>query len=217
MDDEDPRAAIERLCRERGEDFAGLSRLLGRNPAYVQQFVRRGTPRKLDEGDRATLARYFGVSERCFGGPAPVGRTPPVALRTVPMLDVGASAGPGAEPGGEAAAGGIAFDERTLRGLAGGDPAALSMIRVAGDSMLPTLADGDRIMVDRGAADRPLRDGIHVVRIDDALVVKRITVTGDGGRIVITSDNPAVPDPGERARGDVAVIGRVVWVGRRIL
>ena len=216
MDNEDPRAAIERLCRERGEDFAGLSRLLGRNPAYVQQFVRRGSPRKLDEADRATLARYFGVSQAAFGGPALPDRVAAPALRQVPMLNVGASAGPGAEAGDEAAAGGIAFDERTLRELAGGDPAALSMIRVAGDSMAPTLADGDRIMVDRGAADRPLRDGIHVVRLDDALVVKRVAVTGDAARVVLTSDNPAAVDPGERALADVTVVGRVVWVGRRL-
>src|SRR4051794_22831618 len=28
----DPRHVLERLCSERGEDFAGLSRMLGRNP-----------------------------------------------------------------------------------------------------------------------------------------------------------------------------------------
>ncbi|HEV8407855.1 MAG TPA: peptidase S24, partial [Sphingomicrobium sp.] len=36
----DPRLVLERLCAERGEDFAGLSRMLGRNAAYIQQFVR---------------------------------------------------------------------------------------------------------------------------------------------------------------------------------
>src|SRR5689334_15101577 len=43
----DPRLTLERLCAERGEDFAGLSRMLGRNPAYIQQFVRRGVPKRL--------------------------------------------------------------------------------------------------------------------------------------------------------------------------
>ena len=38
----DPRQVIERLCAERGEDFASLSRMLGKNSAYIQQFVRRG-------------------------------------------------------------------------------------------------------------------------------------------------------------------------------
>lgn len=48
---EDGRAALERLIEERGEDYAGLSRLIGRNPAYVQQFIKRGTPRRLAEED----------------------------------------------------------------------------------------------------------------------------------------------------------------------
>ena len=55
----DPRKALERLCAERGEDFAGLSRFLGKNPAYIQQYIRRGTPRRLKEEERRKLARFF--------------------------------------------------------------------------------------------------------------------------------------------------------------
>lgn len=216
MDAPDPRMLIERLCRERGEDFAGLSRLLGRNPAYIQQYVRRGTPKKLDEADRRVLARYLGVAESRLGGPATADAPAPPVLRFVPMLDVGASAGPGAEADREMVTGGIGFDERMLRGLAGGDPSALSMIRVQGDSMVPTLEDGDMIMVDRAAALRPLRDGIHVVRIDGTLVVKRLAVLDGGARVRIGSDNPAAPDPGIWPIGDVGTIGRVVWAGGRV-
>lgn len=216
MDAPDPRMLIERLCRERGEDFAGLSRLLGRNPAYIQQYVRRGTPKKLDEADRKVLARYLGVAESRLGGPVVVDAPILPTLRFVPMPDVGASAGPGADTDRETVTGGIGFDERMLRGLAGGDPSALSMIRVRGDSMAPTLADGDMIMVDRAAALRPLRDGIHVVRIDGALVVKRLTLLDGGARVRIGSDNPSAPDPGIRPIGDLGMIGRVVWAGGRV-
>jgi hypothetical protein len=65
----DPRAVLEQLCSERGEDFAGLSRMLGRNPAYIQQYVRRGVPKRLKEEERRKLARYFSVSEALLGGP----------------------------------------------------------------------------------------------------------------------------------------------------
>ena len=64
----DPRHVLERLCVERGEDFAGLSRMLGRNAAYIQQFVRRGVPKRLKEEERRKLARYFAVSEAVLGG-----------------------------------------------------------------------------------------------------------------------------------------------------
>ncbi|PHQ61699.1 MAG: peptidase S24, partial [Sphingobium sp.] len=97
---QDARIALDRLIAERGENYADLSRLIGRNPAYIQQFIKRGTPRKLDEDDRRVLARYFGVSEELLGGgtPAPVVSarvrgTP--AVVSVPRLSLGASAGGG--------------------------------------------------------------------------------------------------------------------------
>ena len=47
-------------------------------------------------------------------------------------------------------------------------------VKVDGDSMAPTLNHGDDIMVDNRAAAGPLRDGIHVIRLDDVLMVKRL-------------------------------------------
>ncbi|MGQ4827542.1 S24 family peptidase, partial [Enterococcus faecalis] len=61
---------------------------------------------------------------------------------------------------------------------------------------------------------RPWRDGIHVVRIDDVLLVKRLESAGPG-RVRVLSDNPAYPRF-ERPLAEVAIIGRVVWKGGRI-
>jgi hypothetical protein len=209
------RAALERLIRERGEDYASLSRLLGRNPAYMQQFMKRGTPRRLAEDDRRLLARYFGVDESVLGG------TPALAsdegLLSIPRLDVQASAGPGAVESAEKRLGRIGFDMAWLRrlGLGGGGPGRLSVIRVDGDSMSPTLSDGDDILVDREDGAGRLRDGIYVLRIEEALVVKRLAL-GPGGRLSVRSDNDAYPGWPDLEPAAVDVVGRVVWVGRRL-
>ena len=42
--------------------------------------------------------------------------------------------------------------------------------------MAPTLNAGDDILVDLGDCAERLRDGIYVLRVDDALVVKRIAL-----------------------------------------
>ncbi len=86
------------------------------------------------------------------------------------------------------------------------------MIRVIGDSMLPTLTDGDEILVDRRDAHERLRDGIYVLRADGALLVKRLVREGEG--FAVRSDNPTA-DPVDLA-GGVDVIGRVLWAGRRL-
>ncbi|MBO9711405.1 LexA family transcriptional regulator [Sphingomonas sp.] len=205
MDTAAQRAALAALIAEHGASYARLSRLLGRNDAYLQQFVTRGSPRELAERDRALLARYFGVPEVRLGGPEPAG------LVEVARLDVGASAGPGGLVDSEARRRPGGFSPELLRAL-GVRPEAASMIRVAGDSMLPTLEDGDEILVDRDRR-RIESDGIHVARIDGELVVKRLRPTVGGVEVV--SDNPDYPVRVYALR-DVEVIGRVVWLGRAL-
>jgi hypothetical protein len=212
MRNDDARAALGRLIDERGEDYAGLSRLLGRNPAYIQQYIKRGSPRRLAEADRRLLARYFGVDETVLGGEGGEAR----GLLPVPRLDVGASAGGGAFDGDERALAHIAFDPAWLRRIARGAPDLLSIIRVTGDSMAPTLVDGDDILVDRGDGADRLRDGIYVLRIDDALVVKRVAVNPAARTLSVRSDNPAYPGWPDCDPAAVDIVGRVVWTGRRV-
>lgn len=210
--EQDPRAALERLIMENGDDYAGLSKLVGRNAAYIQQFIKRGTPKKLPEAERGILARYFGVDETVLGGRAPLSQSS--GIRLIPKLAVGASAGPGSINEAETLAGKIGFDEKWLR-KQGLDPAKLSLIRVEGDSMSPTLNHGDDIMVDNRAALAAPRDGIHVIRLEDALMVKRIA-HGPAGRVSVLSDNPAYPGWPDVDGASVTIVGRVVWAGRRL-
>jgi phage repressor protein C with HTH and peptisase S24 domain len=210
----DPRVVLERLCAERGEDFAGLSRMLGRNPAYIQQFVRRGVPKKLGEEERRKLARYFSVSESLLGGPPD--EEPAGGLVSVKRTPVRASAGPGAVPYEQAGRPYLAFDENWLKRLTASPAGRLSIIRVEGDSMAPTLNAGDDILVDLGDCMERLRDGIYVLRADDALVVKRLALHPAGRRVTVQSDNPAYPDWPDCDLDDLQCIGRVIWAGRKV-
>ncbi|OYU35636.1 MAG: transcriptional regulator [Novosphingobium sp. PASSN1] len=213
------RQRLVALAAERGVSLSALSGLLGRNAAYLQQFVRKGSPRKLEENDRRTLAEFFGVDEGELGAPTRetvqvVGAgAPPKAAdwADIPRLPLGASAGPGTVALDPAPIDRLRFSGRWLR-QQGLEPGMLSVIEVEGDSMEPTLRDGDEILVDR--APRPLRSGLHVIRLDDVLLVKRLE-PGSAGTLLVISDNPAYPRM-ERARADVAVLGRVVWKGGRI-
>ena len=211
----DPRKVLERLCEERGEDFAGLSRMLGRNAAYIQQYVRRGVPKRLREEERRKLARYFAISEAMLGGPAndPAHES---ALLSIKRHPVSVSAGPGAIPMEEAGKPWFGFDERWLKALTASPADRLSIVRVEGDSMSPTLNDGDDILVDLGDAAERLRDGIYVLRIDEALVVKRLALNPLGRRVTVQSDNPAYPDWPDCSLDQIQVIGRVIWSGRKV-
>ena len=83
--------------------------------------------------------------------------------------------------------------------------------------MSPTLNDGDDILVDLGDCGERLRDGIYVLRVDDALVVKRLALSPMGRRVTVQSDNPAYPDWPDCGLDEIHCIGRVIWSGRKVV
>jgi phage repressor protein C with HTH and peptisase S24 domain len=82
--------------------------------------------------------------------------------------------------------------------------------------MEPTLSDGDPILVDTADAAERLRDGIYVLRVDDALMVKRLARSPATRKLLIKSDNPNYPSWDGCDPEAINVIGRVIWAGRRL-
>jgi repressor LexA len=198
MQQDDPRARLRELAAAREESLAALSAMLGRNVAYLQQFVTRGSPRRLADADRARLAHYFGVDETELGGVAvPLGFA-------VPRLDVAVSAGPGAYVDGEVAIGATMLDPRLARSL-GLSEGQAGIVRVRGTSMEPGLIEGDLIVVDLAARAPGTRGGIYVIRAEGTTMVKR--VRRDGMVLIATSDNPDAPG----VAGEIEIVGKVVW------
>jgi phage repressor protein C with HTH and peptisase S24 domain len=138
-------------------------------------------------------------------------------LISVKRHPVMVSAGPGAIVTEEIGKPYFAFDERWLKALTPSAPSSLSIVRVDGDSMSPTLNPGDDILVDLEDSTARLRDGIYVLRIDDALVVKRLALNPIAKRVTVQSDNPAYSDWPDCSPGEINCIGRVIWSGRRVL
>ena len=205
------RARLVELTEKSRTSLASLSAMLGRNPSYLQQFVRKGSPRKLEEADRRRLAEFFGVDEVELGAdPVMSSKREFDDFVAVPRLALDASAGPGAFSAEEISFDSFRFSRRWLRemGLEGAD---LTAIRVEGDSMEPLLRSGDEIFVDR---NKRAGEGVHVVRIGDVLHVKQIQASAPG-RIALISANEAY-SPIELAREEIGIIGRVVWKGGRI-
>ena len=214
-DIDEAREALDRLILERRVNYSAISRLLGRNASYIQQYLKKGSPRHLDDRDRGILARFFGVDEAILDGPTR--RSGPVIdLVQVPILDVEPSAGHGALAEIEAKSAQFGFDPNWLRKLTASKSPSLSIIGVRGDSMEPTLSDGDDVLVDLGDNQARLRDGIYVLRMDDALAVKRIAIEPQGRKVSVISDNPAYPTWNGLDRRTVNIVGRVLWFGRKL-
>ena len=108
----------------------------------------------------------------------------------IPLVDAEVSAGPGVLAREEDVREVVAFDRQWLRSKLGSNPNDLSLVTVKGDSMAPTLMDGDTIFVDRQVSE--LRDGIYVFQMDGDLLVKRLQKL-PGSLVSVISDNPMFP------------------------
>lgn len=215
MAGDDPRAALDAIVRQKGESLNGLSRMLGRNAAYLHQFVTRGSPRALSERDRRHLAAYLQVDEAVLGGATTPARAEEAMVR-VPRIDVAASAGPGGVVEEEAARAEI-IPQAWLRRL-NLHRDQISFVPARGESMEPGIADGDLMLVDHAARTVGPRGAIYVLRHRGVVIVKRLSALSSaagGAQLRIASDNPAYPTVVAEA-GDVEVIGRVVWLSRAL-
>lgn len=227
MSDNDVRQILDELIRNSSDDYASVSRMLGRNPTYIQQFVKRGVPKRLQEDDRRALSRHFGVAEAVLGGPAEETTSLSISAQSVdqlhegeyllvPALDVAASAGRGTRVSRDFDSAELAFKTSWVRQFATGSIEALSILHIEGDSMQPTLNSGDQILLDTNDKLDRMRDGIYALRIDGGLLVKRLAINPSTRKLSIRSDNPAYPSWDDCDLDTVAVVGRVVWVGRSL-
>ncbi|MGE0257105.1 MAG: helix-turn-helix transcriptional regulator, partial [Alphaproteobacteria bacterium] len=187
------RTKVLKLIDRRETDLKHASLAMGRNAAYLHQFVYRGTPKVLSEDDRAALAAHLGCEpdelrhkrrpeRKPRSRPAPQQETRPVVtgesrpegMVSVSEIDVRAAAGAGAiHDGLEETKDLWYFPEAVVRHELRARPADLRMITITGDSMEPLLGSGDRIMLDTSQRI-PVPPGIFVIWDGMGLVAKRV-------------------------------------------
>lgn len=206
------RQRLEELIRETpGENFASVSALLGRNHAYIQQYLRRGRPARLAPRDVRLIASRFGVPESLIDGFSP-------GARPCGLAEAGARAvyvpqfGDRPETG---VGGATPFRADRLAALATGDPTRLAILVVGDHAMYPTLAAGDEVLVDL-ARRQPGGEALFAVRLGTEVEIRRVSVNPVTGRLAIRTDNPLHADWPDCDPAAITILGRALWAGKRL-
>lgn len=114
------------------------------------------------------------------------------------------------------------FPRSFLTDELGLQPSGLIIVTADGDSMLPTIHSGDRLLIDTHPSERI--EGVYAIVMHGSLFVKRISRTATGD-FLVASDNPAYRPEMFRSEqvcfGDpdgspLAIVGRVVWTMKKI-
>ncbi len=131
----------------------------------------------------------------------------------IPRFNIQASEGGGALAEHAQVVEYLAFDVDFLRTRLRRDPKHLVLIEARGDSMEPTIRDGDILTVDIGPDLAVQHSQVHVIRVADDLIVKRLERRLDGGLIVHRDNARYAPETLARNQLDTLhILGRVLLV-----
>lgn len=192
----------------------------GQNGVPPGAAVRYGRAYKVDPGWILTgLGKGLAESDRPFEHPGveDAQPTPPTIAEgytPVGRYDASFSMGAGAlaaqhpEPLGF-----WMLESQWLRQLSRAAPENLAVVKADGDSMLPTLAPGDWVLIDM-TQTRLSREGIYAMRVADDVWIKRLSLNLREKTVRVISDNPSTPVQ-EIEDGELHVLGRVIAVVAR--
>lgn len=199
-----------------GRSQSSLARFMKlTTPAIVNRMVQGKRDISAREADqiRAYLVGTGGFDEEHIGNTPDLPDAPSLSdYVELEVLPTHAGAGGGGTGDGDRQ---TALMPRSLvEGELRAAPADLLLISIKGDSMEPRFENGDQLLIDRRDVN-PRQPGAFALWYDDGYVVKNVEIIRSSGKLRIFSNNPAYSDdlcdPDE-----VRIMGRPVWLGRRI-
>ena len=170
-----------------------------------------------ENGQTKSLPRWVALAEFIISGEAPQKVPEPAVmaehLDLVPITEIDLAYGLGATFTDQQIEVTIHhFPRIWVESISNGPPALLTIARGRGDSMEPTISDGDMVIINR--AERTVReqDALWALTIGDIGMIKRVRIRGE--RVILLSDNDRVP-PDEAHVSEVNIVGRIDFVGSR--
>lgn len=229
MDDGDPtplqlaiRAAVRRSGKTRDYFDKLIQQRTGRTGKPIYD-IDRGKSKRPSAEILQQIADVFDLPLSYFtssGAHAAVADFPSTAVSDedtddtveIGKLDLTLSMGPGTLIGDYVEETAYRFDSRLLRMITRTPAHRLKIVTGIGDSMYPTLQHADDILVDTTDRQLARQDGLYWIDLYGAAGLKRLRTVGRG-RVLVQSDNPAVPSQEVDAE-DLRIDGRAIWVMR---
>lgn len=221
------RDRLRELLRRNDLTMKSASTAIGRNHAYLHQYLTHNNPRVLGYRDSEALAKIL----RCDPdelrhptvpprrAPKRKRRRPPIAAPLAGVAEVAVAAGPDYLELNEDVARETArwyLPEKMLRQEGGAQPDDLRIIAVRGDSMEPLLSEGDRLFIDTGQK-LPATGELCALWDGNGLVAKRVQYVqgSDPLQLRLISANPDYA-PHTCLAEEARIVGKVLWTFRRL-
>lgn len=215
-DTETIRKRLEKHILRTNHTFREVSLNIGRKDSYIQQYVKYGFPKRLNEVDRKRVCQFLNIDEKELIDDELInqGVREPVITdhkncigdsKDYIMVDIYAP-----RPNVnffDSVVGRMALNYKEFASWCGANPQNLRIIRIEGDYMEPVIARGSLVLYDTSSTAYK-GDGIYVVHSDNLTQVKRVQKTYVDTYLLI-NDNPRYQNVA-CLNLDVEILGRAL-------
>ena len=212
------RKKLEKKILASGHTFREVSLKIGRKDSYIQQYIKYGFPKRLNEVDRKKVCQLLELDEAELiddellkSGVKNVNlikltekNVNPTDFLRIDIYDMKSSERPE-----ENVIGQLAINYKEFFGWCNGNPENLKIMRLSGDNMEPTILSGSLIMYDTSVLEYS-GDGIYIIRYDDRITLKRVQRTSNE-QYILKSENPRYQDV-RCSLEELNILGRVINV-----
>jgi len=192
---DDTRRRIAARIAELGLHYSDVSTRLGRNHAYMQQYLKRNIPRKFPPDLRVKLAAILNTDTGTLFGENDYSDKVmnfPLANDTIVVAeyDLGQLRGALRLQHVKPISSDWYIPASFLRGL-GSAPENIVIVRIDGDAMTPTIHSGEPVFVDTESKDLT-KPGVYILEDGETVFVRRVErVPGSSPQqVVLIADKP---------------------------
>ena len=218
---------IAALRRSLGKNQVEFAEMIDTQQANISKWESGATAP--EGGNFASLTELAGVSGRQFrnepwtpaavksqdsGALTPEDFAAELGLALIDEVDLALGMGATYLDGTAEVKGRAPFRLEWLRGLYDGPVNALKVVQGRGDSMEPTIRDGDIVLIDTSSRMLADQDMIWAVSYGELGMIRRLRRLPSGA-LLMSPDNPVVR-PTEAHDGECHIMGRVIFIGRRM-
>jgi len=209
------RKRLAKLITEKGHTYREISLKIGRKDSYIQQYIKYGFPKRLNELDRKKICQLLAINEQELIDDELVKNdaNQNLMFNTNQIEDLNDYICINIYAGGlqktlePPIIGRMAFKQKDFYGWFTSNPEHLKMLKISTDSMEPLIPNGSIVMYDASIQEY-ICDGLYVIIYDNQLMLRRLQ-SAPNSCYLVKSENPRYQDT-RAEENEIEILGRAV-------
>jgi phage repressor protein C with HTH and peptisase S24 domain len=222
---------LENTIKDKGLSLNSLSLQIGKNSTYLFHFIKRCSPRRLDEQTRKKLAQILAVSEQklcdyplnmsiiqdkltTITGIFGINKEKPV-MHAIDVIDFDGKKKGRFEQLKENVIS-VEYLSQEMVSLYGlENPSTIKIIKNFGDAMSPSISTNDMLWIDTSYT-YPSSDGIYLINTPNGVLLRRIQINPFDSSLELIAENTAYKTIIIKKSKDIEICGKALWVVRKL-